>query len=438
MSGLACCSPLTCSPSTIPFQVVFQAIMPIGGRMCVRDRQDDLVAHILARIDPLFAKLDLPEYAMCFRAKSITDTARSLARLLSVWNFTFGIDDERIHSHLALFSGELQDNTMCIKYPQLENIVCVLEIYHKSMAKNVIDNSPEEMKTANISPEDLKAADEVFWKEIQPLTERKISTEHACLIVLFSHFPEADCTRLGLSVLSMIHFNFIYHDLSWVFAKHGFWDLAFKAAHRFITDDGNDTLIHLCKLALAKNDLELAWNFHDQIAIPWRKRQALKHILEYKIEMAESPEAALREITPYFLKQLNGRVWAANRQDCLIAIAKKAVDAGNRKIVLDMIQEIKTCDSTWGTEGPYDIIFDYCVKARSYVLARDCAHASFECSSKGLDSDRGLILIKRLGKIVSAQRADGIMDEDLVSKTLALETIEKGVLKQICSEVFNG
>lgn len=412
-------TPVSSGFPAVSLQTICQKIIPISGRLPIDGRIEILTENIAQRIAPLFPKMEDQVLFYLFREAKVV-VAKSIAKILTVWHSRFGLSMLEMDARLPLLRGELQHTILSDKCRELNNIVTAEEIY----------------QTATNIP--AMAADRLFWDEIRPLVEREIPTEHACLIVLFTTYPNADLSKLNASN-SFISTDWLYRDLSMIFAQHDFWNLASAAAARCSALDAHNGAFNfrdLCRVALARNNQEKAWLFQAEAQkfSPDAGGQSLMAILEQKINLATDPESSLDQIEAHLTPLLElDREYGLR---CLIAVAKKAVDAQKTEMALTLVErafkERQGRDCRRGRNHsddvqPYRDMARYCVQLKQYELSELFARKADTHSTH---------LSWHLTDIVTSKLADETVDHRLIDELHACGRLTEDLVVQITSVLF--
>lgn len=274
-----------------------------------------------------------------------------------------------------------------------------------------------------------KDADRFFWKEIQPLMERGIPIEDASLIVLFTNYPMADLSNLKSSC-SIKHPFSLYPTLSKIFAKHGFWNLAFEAANLSPKDCKASTFLELCKIALSKNDLDNAWlaQSNAQKVSTWGEEECLLKILLHEIESSPDLEMALEKIDNHLIHLLE-----INREYGLLSLitaAKKAIDMQNEELAKKITEladkerisrDFNRMRNYANDVIPYKVIAHYCLNLKQYELS--------EYFARKVNTD----LWWYLSRIITSKLADGIIDYCLIDEFYMSNRLTTDLVVQIVS-----
>lgn len=404
--------------SQVSLQAICQKIIPFSDELPIEGRIEVLTANIAQRIAPLFPKMENQLLFSLWETKVIV--AKSIAKILTVWHSRFGLSKLEMNARLPLLRGELERMILSDECRELNNIVNAEEIYQTATNASAM--------TAN----------RLFWDEIKPLIERGISTEHACLIVLFATYPNVDLSNLKTSH-SFMNSAWLYSDLSMIFAQHGFWDLASAAAAQCSTLDAHNGAFNfrdLCLLGLAQNNHEKAWLYQAE-AQKFNSDaggQSLMAILERKIKLATDPESALDQIEAHLMPLLElDREYGLR---CLIAVAKKAVDAQRTGIALALVErafkERQARNCSRGRDHsddihPYRDMARYCVELKQYELS--------ELFARKADTQY-THLSWHLTDIVTSKLADETVDHRLIDELHASRRLSENLVLQITSVLF--
>jgi hypothetical protein len=404
----------------VSLEQICQKITPFSGQLPLDGRMEILTASIAQRIAPVFPNLENHLLLSLSRDTKVI-VAESIAKILTVWHSRFALSVLEMNARLPLLKGELECMIFNDKCQELNNIVNAEGIFCE-MAANI----PE------------MAANQFFWDEIRRLTEQGISTEHACLIVLFTNYPNADLSTLKTSNSYMSR-DWMYRDLSMIFVQHGFWDLASTAASLCSTLDANNGAFNfrdLCQFAIEQNNQEKAWLFQvkSQELSQDAGGQSLMAILERKIKLAIDPKSAFDEIEAHLTQLLDlDREYGLR---CIIEVAKKAVNAQETDLAVALVeragkeQQLRKCSRGRNHSDdvrPHAEMAKFCVRLKQYELS--------ELFARKVDT-RFTHLSWHLTDIVTSKLADEIVDHRLIDELHSCERLTEELVFKILTVLF--
>ncbi len=389
-------------PSKISLEAICQKLIPLEG-LLYETNIESLTDNIAKLIAPLFSKQE--EKPLLFsRELANYGAAKSMAKVLTAWRSQFGVSNVKkvTNAHLPLLRGSVERSLSSGEIPALENIANAEKIYQESGNDSVL------------------VADKRFWNRVKPLVERGIPTEHACFIILYINYPEADLSRLETSN-SFLGRDWRYRDLSKIFAQHSYWKLAFQAAKQcseLDADNGANNFVILCRLALRQNDEKNALECQ-KMAEELNKYtggKSLLEILKKRMEGEDEPQKALARIQDDLMRLSDLHEEWGRR--CLLAVAKKAAEAQKNEMAIEFTKR-----ANWGDIDAYNDMAWHCLKLKQYELSELMARKaySFGCL---------------LEEIVEGKLADGIVDTRLIDELFTLGRIRESIMLQIISVLF--
>ena len=415
--------PTNFKSSKLYLQDVCQIIIPFNDQLLIEGSVEKLTEKIAQRIAPLFQKKeDSSQFSLSNRTNF--RISKWIAKILTVWHSKFGLSLPEMNEHLLLLRGKLEELVFTDNCQELNNIVSTEEIYQTATNALAITAGTTAIDTHRL-----------FWNKIRPLIEQGISTEHACFIVLFTAYPNVDLSDLNTSN-SHISLEWLYHDLSMIFAQYGFWNLASAAAEKCLglnVQNGAFTFRDLCQSALKQNEFEKAWLFQAKVQEfnSEAAGQSLMAILKRKIELETDPKSALDQVEPYLIQLLEfDREYGIR---CLIAIAKKAVNAQKTEMAVALVerackeQQTRNCNRERNSDDvhPYRDMARYCLKLKQYELS--------ELFARKTDNTN---LFWHLDKIVNSKLAVEIVDDRLIDELHAFRRLRESLVLKIISVLF--